>query len=107
MIGADEEISPPVELWAEIEGQAEVRQILHRSGLPNPSADIAEKLFDLGHGRDYAALGKLGSQPANIAQKQFCRISAGRWWGGRARRRFVGRSCWARPRRAISLPQRP
>jgi hypothetical protein len=35
--------------------------------LPNPSADIAEKLFDLGHGRDYAALGKLGSQPANIA----------------------------------------
>ena len=26
LIGADEEISPPVELWAEIEGQAEVRQ---------------------------------------------------------------------------------
>src|SRR5205823_2190484 len=58
LIAPYEEISPPVELWAEIVGQTDIRQSFIDQALSNPSGDIAENLFDLGHGRDYAAPGK-------------------------------------------------
>src|SRR6266480_4795531 len=79
LIGADEEIAPPMKLRAKIVGQTEIRQAFIDQALSNPSADIAENLLGLGDGRGYSELGKRGSQPAATAQKQFCRISVGRW----------------------------
>ena len=95
-----------MKLRAKIVGQTEIRQAFIDQALSNPSADIAENLLGLGDGRGYSELGKRGSQPAATAQKQFCRISIGRWRGGRARRSVVCRRGRGRPQRGKEYRRR-
>ena len=99
LIGADEEISPPVELWAEIEGQAEVRQSFIDQACRTPPLTLPRNSSISVTAGIMPRLVSSDRSPPIIAQKQFCRISAGRWWGGRARRRFVGRRSHVGPDR--------